>query len=153
MGLYGFSQIEDAMIAKQVTVERQLRPDLKAGGMVSPKPFWGGGGASSVALATIVIPGRNGDLPGGPVICTFMESKDGANFTIGKTVDVYSWVNSDSPDPADFENGQMYIYISQDRDGTWWYHAIDCLPPPPPNEQNPGDGSAPTTGADVIYVS
>lgn len=128
-------------LARQMRLlERQATPYPKrARGERMFLPF---GGASAVALTTSVIPGRVDETPGGPVSVVIQDSVDGADFAPGDTVEVYSWVKTDSPDPTD-SDWSGYIYISKAQGGEWWYHAIDCVEPPPAFE---GIGSGDTIG-------
>ena len=97
----------------------------------------GSGGASTVAKTTTQIPARSTDTPGGPTTVT-KQVISGGVFVDSDTVDVYSWVNSASKDPADMTDpaGELYIYIAQGEDGNWYWTGEDCDPEEPPTTED-----------------
>lgn len=92
----------------------------------------GGGGGNAVATTTEIIPKREGLTPGGPIECIpYMLSQDPDTgvyslVTTGKTVEVFSWIKSDSSDPDAEEGGILWIFIEQDEYGVWWFTGEDC---------------------------
>lgn len=92
-----------------------------------------GGGSNAVAVTDEVIPARSGDTPGGPIKVQKKKIEDihADPLTFvddGAEVDCYSWVKSDSSDPADEDDGELWIYIEQDLHGVWWFTGQDCPP-------------------------
>ena len=130
MGLYGFADIEDAYVAKQMVTERRASPRLRQGTFLAPLPDTSGGAFVAVAITTDIIPARVGDVPGGPIDCVLQSSIGGAAFTDGVTVPVHSWVKTPSADPADEDGGELYIFVAQDLNGMWWFIAQDCTDTP-----------------------
>ena len=129
MGLYGFADIEDAYVAKQMVTERRASPRLRQGTFLAPLPDTSGGAFVAVAITTDIIPARVGDVPGGPIDCVLQPSIGGAAFTDGVTVPVHSWVKTPSADPADEDGGELYIFVAQDLNGMWWFISQDCTDP------------------------
>lgn len=90
----------------------------------------GGGGGNSVAVTTEIIPKRVGSKPGGPI--TVMKKKicdieaDPLEFCDNGTVEIYSWIKSDSSDPALEVDGELWIFIEQDEQGVWMFTGQDC---------------------------
>lgn len=116
------------------------------------RPRSRGGGSASVAFVEQIIPARVNQTPGGPITGYLLGSEEGANFTQGETIQIYSWVKSPSPDPAGEPNGQLYVFVSEGLDGLWWYHAVDCQDPPPPSAEVPSGDPIPEDGTEVVYV-
>jgi hypothetical protein len=88
----------------------------------------GVGGGNQVAYTTTLIPGRVGAVAGGPIAVQPKKldtSTPPELVNDGDTVQVYSWVESDSSDPG--ATG-FYIFIEQDSHGTWWFTGEDCPP-------------------------
>jgi hypothetical protein len=88
----------------------------------------GAGGGNRVAYTTTLIPGRVGAVAGGPIAVQPKKldtSTPPELVNDGDTVQVYSWVESDSSDPG--ATG-FYIFIEQDSHGTWWFTGEDCPP-------------------------
>lgn len=91
------------------------------------------GGGNSVAVTEEVIPARSGDTPGGPISVQRKKIEDPAAASPvfvddGDPVDVWSWVKTDSSDPADEAEGELWIFIEQDANGIWWFTGQDCPP-------------------------
>ena len=86
------------------------------------------GNAMNLAVATIedVLEARSGTTPGGPVDATIRLSTEGDAFAAGTVVDLYSWVKTDSADPADQAGGILYVFIAKAIDGSWWFIGQDC---------------------------
>ena len=92
-----------------------------------------GGGGNAVAVTDEIIPGRDGDTPGGPIMVQRKKIDDPTSETPefvddGDEVEVWSWVKADSSDPADEEDELLWIYIEQDAHGVWWFTGQDCPP-------------------------
>ena len=85
-------------------------------------------GATAVAITTTIIPARVSKTPGGPTTVTIYEvlTPGGDLQSSADDVEIYSWVKTDSADPADEPGGELLIYIAQDFNGTWWFIAQDC---------------------------
>ena len=93
----------------------------------------GGGGGNAVAVTTQIIPGRDGDTPGGPIEVQRkrIEDPDAASPVFiddGDPIDIWSWVKSDSTDPDDEVDDELWIFIEQDAHGVWWFTGQDCPP-------------------------
>ena len=82
--------------------------------------------ANSVATTATIIPGRSGTTPGGPILVQRKRIGPAGTFVdYGVPVPVYSWVQSDSSDPASV-GGTLWIYIELDIHGVWWFTGEDC---------------------------
>lgn len=93
------------------------------------------GGGNQVAVTTEIIPGRVGTTPGGPIDVQRKKltgcDENGDNCTFeddGDPVPCYSWIKGDSTDPADEDDGELWIFIEQDSYGVWWFTGQDCPP-------------------------
>lgn len=89
------------------------------------------GGGNRVAISTVVIPKRVGRVAGGPVEVqpVKLDSSSPPEFVNdGDPVNIYSWVKTDSTDPADEEDGELYIFIEDDDHGVTWFTGQDCPP-------------------------
>lgn len=87
--------------------------------------------ANAVATTDEIIPGRSGTTPGGPIMCQrkrINAATPRVFVDYGVPVPVYSWVNSDSSDPADENGGVLWIFIEMDIHGVWWFTGQDCPP-------------------------
>ena len=85
---------------------------------------------TSVAITTDIIPARVGTKAGGPITVGKQKLDSAGEIVDDRSIEVYSWVKTDSADPDDEPLGQLYIYISQDERGTWWFTGQDCTDPP-----------------------
>ena len=115
----------------------------------------GGGGRCTVAKTTTQIPARSGDTPGGPTTVTkqIIDPVSG-DFIDSDTVDIYSWVNSVSKDPADMTDpaGELYIFIAEGEDGNWYWTGEDCSPPEDPFIEE-GDGYTIQPEDNLVIIS
>jgi hypothetical protein len=130
MGLWGFKNHDDAVVAKRLVDERRHLPAYAEIGTPEELPDW----AQDACLAVITtqLSARVGRTAGGPVEATFqrlstsdlsIEDETGE----GATCDVYSWATVPSQDPADLPNGEHFIWICQDRNGIWWLCNEECF--------------------------
>lgn len=91
------------------------------------------GGASNVrvARASVIIPGRNTTtgVAGGPVPVVLQYLDNSNAFQDGDTIDLYSWVKTDSADPDLEDGGELFVFVAQDPDGIWWFIGQDCTKP------------------------
>jgi hypothetical protein len=85
----------------------------------------GEGGNNCVATTDTIIPKREGVTAGGPIGCITYRLEAGT-LTAGETVQVFSWISSDSSDPEVEEDGILWIFIEQDAAGVWWFTGQDC---------------------------
>ena len=101
----------------------------------------GGGGGNFVAKTTTQIPARSTDTPGGPTTVTKQRITGGV-FVDDGTIDIYSWVNSPSKDPADMTDpaGELYIFVEEGLDGNHYWTGEDCTPAEPATTED-GTGS------------
>jgi hypothetical protein len=88
-------------------------------------PTGGGGGGDCVATTTDIIPARDGTTAGGPISCQCYELVE-STLTSTESVNVWSWIKSDSSDPANEEGGLLWIFIEKDAAGIWWFTGQDC---------------------------
>ena len=91
----------------------------------------GGGGGNRVAYTEVVIPGRDGMVPGGPTEVQPLKLTTEPPLMFvndGDPVEIYSWVKADSTDPADEEDGKLFIFIEEDEHGIVWFTGQDCPP-------------------------
>jgi hypothetical protein len=130
MGLWGFKDREDAVIAKAIVNERRRLPAYREIGVPDELPDW----AQDACLAVIAtqLPARVGRVAGGPVDATFQRLNTAtgaiANETgEGSTCQVWSWATVPSQNPADLPNGEHFIWICQDRNGIWWLCNEECF--------------------------
>jgi len=96
------------------------------------------------AVTTTIIPARVGRTPGGPVTVTKLKY-DGGLLVDERDVPVYSWVKTNSANPADEDGGELFISILEDEYGTWWFIGQDCT-------EQPAVITAATASADLIVT-
>lgn len=91
-------------------------------------------GGNHVATTAVIIPKRVGTDPGGPVYVQPKKLEANADtghlefVDCGGLIQIYSWVKTDSSDPADEDGGILWIFIEQDPHGIWWFTGQDCPP-------------------------
>lgn len=89
----------------------------------------GAAGRNIVATTTTIIPKRVGAVAGGPIMCQRkrLNTASPREFVDdGPPVPVYSWIKSDSTDPADEDGGVLWMFLEQDPSGTYWFTGQDC---------------------------
>ena len=127
---HGYAYVKDTEIVAQSAVTGPLRILHKPTGTGEKTcavlfEFGGGGGNNCVATTDTIIPKREGVTAGGPIGCITYRLEAGT-LTAGETVQVWSWISSDSSDPAVEEDEILWIFIEQDAAGVWWFTGQDC---------------------------
>jgi hypothetical protein len=129
MGLWGFKNRDDAVVAKRLVDERRHLPAYAEIGTPEELPDWAQD--ACLAVVTTQIPARSGRTAGGPVTAT-LQRLDTATKAIedetgeGATVQVYSWADVVSSDPSEETDDELFIWIGQDRNGIWWFLNEAC---------------------------
>jgi hypothetical protein len=116
MGLWGFKNRDDAVVAKRLVDERRHLPAYSEIGTPEELPDWAQD--ACLAVVTTQIPARSGRTAGGPVTATFQRLN-----TATKAIEDETGEGSTSR----CIRGPMFIWICQDRNGIWWLCNEECF--------------------------